>query len=286
MLLRLASLSFALLLSLAAASAQTPIPSDSRLKSVVAKKTVRIAYRADARPFSSVIENEPAGYTIDLCKLVVKSIEQQFKLQNLKIEWVPVGVDTRFSAVANGKADMECGSSTVTLGRMKEVDFSVFVFAETTGVLVAHASNIHAFAEMSGKKIAVVSGTTNERVVAEQVRARQLDTILVSVKDRDEGIAALEAGKVDAFASDKLLLAGAQFKHPEALDMLPDDLSIEPYAIVLPRGDWAFRLAVNTGLAKIFRDGRTAQQIFEKWFFGARPGPLLGSVYALGRLPD
>ena len=181
MLLRLASLSFALLLSLAAASAQTPIPSDSRLKSVVAKKTVRIAYRADARPFSSVIENEPAGYTIDLCKLVVKSIEQQFKLQDLKIEWVPVGVDTRFSAVANGKADMECGSSTVTLGRMKEVDFSVFVFAETTGVLVARASNIHAFAEMSGKKIAVVSGTTNERVVAEQVRARQLDTILVSV---------------------------------------------------------------------------------------------------------
>ena len=80
-----------------------------------------------------MIENEPAaGYTIDLCKLVVKSIEQQFKLQDLKIEWVPVGVDTRFSAVANGKADMECGSSTVTLGRMKEVDFSVFVFAETT----------------------------------------------------------------------------------------------------------------------------------------------------------
>ena len=73
---------------------------------------------------------------------------------------------------------------------------------------------------------------------------------LVSVKDRDEGIAALEAGKVDGFASDKLLLAGAQFKHPEALDMLPDDLSIEQYAIVLPRGDWAFRLAVNTGLAK------------------------------------
>ena len=61
MLLRLASLSFALLLSVAAASAQTSIPPDSRLKSIVAKKTVRIAYRADARPFSSVIENEPRG---------------------------------------------------------------------------------------------------------------------------------------------------------------------------------------------------------------------------------
>jgi glutamate/aspartate transport system substrate-binding protein len=286
MLLRLASLSFALLLSVSAASAQLQIPPDSRLKPIVAKKIVRIAYRADARPFSSVIENEPTGYTIDLCKLVVKSIEQQFKLQELRIEWVPVSVETRFSAVAGGKADMERGSSTVTLGRMKEVDFSVFVFAETTGVLVARAANIHAFAEMAGKKIAVVAGTTNERAVAEQIRRRQLDITSITVKDRDEGIAALEAGKVDGFASDKLLLAGAQIKHPEALDMLPDDLSIEPYAIVLPRGDWAFRLAVNTGLSKVFRDGRTAQQIFEKWFFGGRPGPLLGSVYALGRLAD
>jgi glutamate/aspartate transport system substrate-binding protein len=286
MLLRLASLSFALLISVSAASAQLQIPPESRLKPIVAKKIVRIAYRADARPFSSVIENEPAGYTIDLCKLVVKSIEQQFKLQELRIEWVPVSVETRFSAVAGGKADMECGSSTVTLGRMKEVDFSVLVFVETTGVLVARASNIHAFAEMAGKKIAVVAGTTNERAVAEQIRQRQLDMTVITVKDRDEGIAALEAGKVDGFASDKLLLAGAQIKHPEALDMLPDDLSIEPYAIVLPRGDWAFRLAVNTGLAKVFRDGRTAQQIFEKWFFGGRPGPLLGSVYALGRLAD
>jgi len=286
MLLRLASLSCALLISVSAASAQLQIPPDSRLKPIVAKKIVRIAYRADARPFSSVIENEPAGYTIDLCKLVVKSIEQQFKLQELRIEWVPVSVETRFSAVAGGKADMECGSSTVALGRMKEVDFSVFVFVETTGVLVARASNIHAFAEMAGKKIAVVAGTTNERAVAEQIRLRQLDITVITVKDRDEGIAALEAGKVDGFASDKLLLAGAQIKHPEALDMLPDDLSIEPYAIVVPRGDWAFRLAVNTGLAKVFRDGRTAQQIFEKWFFGGRPGPLLGSVYALGRLAD
>ena len=67
--------------------------------------------------------------------------------------------------------------------------------------------------------------------------------------------------------------------------MLPDDLSIEPYAIA-PRGDWAFRLPVNTGLSKTFRDGPTAQQIFEKWFFGAQPGVLFGSVYALGRLAD
>ena len=284
--LHLAAISCALFISAAALAAETHVPADSRLKTILAKKVIRIAYRADARPFAFVNDaKEPLGYSIDLCKQVAKSIEQQFGSSELKIEWVPVTVETEFSAVASGKADLECGSSTVTLGRMKEIDFSNLVFVESTGVLVAAASNIHSFAEMAGKKIAVVSGTTNERVATEQVRARNLNATLVAVKDRDEAVAALEAGKVDGFASDKLLLAGAQIKHPEALVMLPDDLSIEQYAIVLPRGDWAFRLAVNTGLAQIFRTGKTAD-LFERWFFGSRPGILLEALYALGRISD
>jgi len=285
-LLRVAILAGALCMLVTTASAQSQVPSDSRLKSIIAKKIVRIAYRADARPFSFVNDaKEPLGYTIDLCKQVTDSIGRQFGLPELKIEWVPVTVDTRFSMVAGGKADMECGSSTVTLGRMKEVDFSIFVFVESTGVLVTRASEIHSFAEMAGKKSAVVSSTTNARAVAEQVRRQKLDVTLVLVKDRDEGIDALEAGRADGFASDKLLLAGAQLKKPEAFVMLPDDLSIEQYAIAVPRGDWALRLAVNTGLAQIFRSGRTGE-LFERWFFGARPGILLEAVYALGRIAD
>jgi len=284
--LHLAVLFCALFAAVTATAAQPQIPSDSRLKSIVAKKVIRIAYRADAAPFSFVNDaKEPLGYTIDLCKQVTESIVQQFGLGTLKIDWVPVTVETRFSAVADGKADMECGSSTVTLGRMKEVDFSILVFVESTGVLVTRASKVHALADMSGKKVAVVSGTTNARAVTDQVQARKLDVTLVPVKDRDEGVAALEAGTVDGFASDKLLLAGAHFKNPEGFMMLPDDLSIEQYAIVLPRGDWALRLAVNTGLAHIFRSGRIAQA-FERWFFGARPGLLLQALYALGKLAD
>ena len=286
--LRITGLCLVLFASVASASAQMQIPADSRLKTVTDKKVVRIAYRADDRPFSFISDwKEPDGYTIDICRLVAQSIAQQFSLGDLKIEWVPVTVDTRFSAVASGKADMECGSSTVTLGRMKEVDFSELVFVESTGVLVSKSANIKSFAEMSGKKIAVVAGTTNEHAVNEQSRAQKLDVTVVAVKDRDEGIAALEAGKVDGFASDKLLLVGAQIKHPEALTLLPDDLSIEQSAIVLPRGDWAFRLAVNAGVAHVFR-GKGIVDVFGKWFgqFGMRPGVLLGSLYALGRISD
>jgi glutamate/aspartate transport system substrate-binding protein len=194
--LRLAALSCALFMSAATVSAQPQVPAESRLKGIIANKTIRIAHRADARPFSFVNDaNEPLGYTVDLCRQVTKSIAQQFGLQDLKIEWVPVTVDTRFDAVAGGKADLECGSTTVTLGRMKEVDFSIFVFVESTGILVTRASNVHGLTEMVGKKLAVVSGTSNERAVADLLRRQKLDVTLVLVKDRDEGTVALEAGR-------------------------------------------------------------------------------------------
>jgi ABC-type amino acid transport substrate-binding protein len=298
---RVISACFALFVSLVAVSAQTPsaqnppaqissaqIPSDSRLKSILDKKTIRIAYRTDAAPFAfNNDRSEPSGFSLDLCQMVAKSIAQQFGLQDLKIEWVPVTVQTRFAAITDGKADIECGSSTVTLGRMKQVDFSNYIFVESTGVVVARASNIHVFADMAGKKIAVIAGTTNERAVNDQNSAHGLNLTVVPVKDRDEGVAALLAGKVDGYASDKLLLVGSQIKNADTFVMLPDDLSIEPYAIVMPRGDWALRLAVNTGLAQIFRSGEVVG-VFKKWFsqIDLRPGVLLGAAYTLGGLSD
>ncbi|MGA7011109.1 MAG: transporter substrate-binding domain-containing protein, partial [Pseudolabrys sp.] len=192
-----------------------------------------------------------------------------------------------FTTVASGKADMECGSSTATLGRMKEVDFSNFVFVETTGIIVMKASNIRTFADMTGKKIAVAAGTTNEQAIINQLKQQKVEATLVSVKDGSEAVALLESGKADGFASDKLLLVGAHIKNPQDLMMLPDDLSVEPYAIVLPRGDWALRLAVNTGLAQIYRDGRVIV-VFKAWFdrVGLQMSPVLRIMYGLGAMSD
>jgi len=279
---------FFVFFSAAVASAQIQTPSNSRLQVITKTKLIKIAYRADARPFSFLNDKgEPAGFSIDICKLVVSSLEHQLGLDSIKIEWVPVTLQTRFSAVASGKADMECGSSTVTLSRMKEVDFSNFIFLESTGIIVKKASNIRAFSDMTGKKIAVPLGTTNEQAIIAQLKQQKVEATLISVKDGSEGISMLEAGDVDGFASDKLLLVGAHIKNPEALVMLPDDLSVEPYAIALPLGDWAFRLAVNTGLAQIFRTGQVLT-VFQAWFdrIGLQMSPVLRVMYGLGALSD
>ena len=286
--LRFASLLCSLIISMSVATAQTTAPPDSRLNRIAAEKTLRIAYRSDARPFSfQNPSNEASGFVVDLCRLVVLSMQHQLGDVPLTIEWVPVSVQDRFSVVANGKADMECGSSTITLGRMKEVDFSNPVFVESTGLLVVKTSGVDSFEQMAGKKIAVISGTTNEAAVLSQVKARSLPISVLSVADRDAGVAALESGQADAFASDKLLLLGSQVKHPEALALLPEDLSLEVYGIALPRGDWALRLAVNTGLAQIYRCGKIVD-VFGVWFgqVGLQPGALLKSLYAINAIAD
>ena len=206
---RLSLLAFFVVAAATTAMAQSQVPSDSRLKSITETKTIRIAYRTDATPFSFANDNhEAVGFSIDLCQLVTKSIAQQFGLQDLAIQWVPVDVHTRLTAVSGGQADLECGSTTVTLGRMKVVDFSNVIFVESTGMLVTHASNIQSFASMTGKKIAVVSGTTNGAAVMAQSRRDNIDVTLVNVNTRDEGMAALQSGKVDGYAADKLLLVG------------------------------------------------------------------------------
>jgi glutamate/aspartate transport system substrate-binding protein len=282
---RIAFALIALVLTISVASTQGV---GGRLIEINKNKIIKIAYRSDATPFSYLNGNrEPAGYTIDICKLVVRSLEKQLGVQLLEIQWVPVTTQTRFEAVANGTADMECGSSTATLSRMKEVDFSSFVFIESTGLVVKRASNIRRFNDLAGKRIAVIAGTSNERAVSVKNEQQKLNATIIHVTDREDGIAALEGGRADAFASDKLLLVGAQFKNPQALIMLPDELSMEPYAIVLPRGDWSLRLSVNTALAHLYGSGEVLT-IFNKWFsqLGLRPGLLLGAAYALGTLPE
>jgi glutamate/aspartate transport system substrate-binding protein len=262
---------------------------DGRLKRIAQTKTIAVGYRADAMPFSFADDRKQVdGFSIDLCKRVVASIERDLKISNLQIKWVPVTSQSRFDAVAKGAADMECGASTISLTRLKQVDFSSVTFVETTGMLVKAASGLRSLSDMSGKKIAVIAGTTNERAIEAQLKRRLINATVTPFKSREEALAALEGGRADAFASDKLLLVGAatSAKDPKSLALLPEDLSFEPYGIVLPRGDAAFRLAVNTGLARLYASGEVIE-VFRRWFeaFGTPPA-IIQAAYVLGAIPE
>ena len=265
-------------------------PYEGRLKTIQESATVKIAYRTDSRPFSFVGPGgRPLGYSIELCERIAKHLETELRLPKLDIKWVLVDTPTRFEAIINGAADMECGSTTVSLSRLKMVDFSSLIYAESTGVLIKNGSGIFRFDNMAGKKkIGVIAGSTNARAIREQLQRRNITATLVEFRDREEGVGRARQGELDGFATDKLvLLALAQAANLRDYALLPDDLSFEPFAIMLPRNDWAFRLAVNTGLARVFRSGEVVE-LYTKFFssFARQPSSWIGAIFTFGGLPE
>lgn len=279
----------AALIALAAAASVHAQNVDGALKKIRDSKSVTIAYRTDALPFSYVgNDKQPAGYTVELCKRVVASMEEQLKVKPIAIKWVAATSQNRIELVQKRQADMECGSTTSTLSRMAVVDFSNPVFVDTTGLLVTNASGAKDLNGLSGKRIAVVSGTSNHKAVEQALKKTGIKATVVTVKSRDEGIAALEGGKADAFASDKILLLGLadKVKDTTRYSLLEDNLSFEPYGIVLPRGESDLRLAVNRGLSGIF-SGDEIVKIFRGSFGSeAVPTPILLVMYGMGSLPE
>ncbi len=280
---------FTALILLAAPAILSAQALDGTLKKVADSKTVTLAYRTDALPFSFEGDGkQPAGYTVELCKRIVASLERQLKVQPLQMKWVPATSQNRLDLVRKGQADMECGSTTVTLSRMSEVDFSSYIFIDSTGLLVRNAAGAKSFRELAGKRIAVIGNTTNQAALDAAIKRLGVAATAVRMKDRDEAVKALEAGTVDAFASDKVLLHGLALKVKDRTQysVLDENLSFEPYALALPRGDSNFRLAVNRALAEIFR-GDDMVSIFRQAFGNnAEPTPALLLVYGLGGYPN
>lgn len=269
-----------------AAAAHAASPTLDRIK---ATGKVTFGYRDAAAPFSvRQRDGRVRGYSVELCEKVAAAIATALKLPNLKVEWVPVDSETRLSDVVAGKVDAECGTTTMTLSRMERVDFSLPIFVDGGSALVRAKDSPQRWADFTGKRIAVIPGTTTETALKRALGVFGVTAQYVPVKDGNEGVALVLAGKADGYASDRMLLT--QLKAADArgqeLAFVPSDFSFEPYALVLPRNDADFRLLVNRALTGLYKSG-DIDGIFIRWLapYG-QPGPLLNSMFYLNALPE
>jgi ABC-type amino acid transport substrate-binding protein len=161
-------------------------------------------------------------------------------------------------------------------------------FVDGGSLLTTSEANLRGVADLAGKRIAVAPGTTTEKALAEFLKSEFINAQTVLVKDHAEGLAALQAGKVDAYASDRGILIGlaVSSKEPKRFGLANVVFSYEPYGFMVRRNDAAFRLVVNRALADLYRSGKIVP-IYEKWFgaFG-KPSPAIQAMYKLNGLPD
>jgi ABC-type amino acid transport substrate-binding protein len=259
------------------------------LGKIKAAKVINVAFADNALPFSFVgTSNEPAGYSIDLCRRVIAGIGQAVGQPNLKVNWLAGSTPERLRMVATGKADLECGNTSQTLARLANVDFSGLTFIDAGGIMIRADSSFNSIADLDGKKIAVLKGTTTEARLNSIVQKHMANTRVVTVGDANEALAMLESGSVDAYAGDKIKLVGlaAQAKDPAKFVMLAEEISFEPYAMALPRGDAALRLEVNRALTQVYLSD-DIETIFARWLgVLGRPTPLLSAMYLLYSIPE
>ena len=262
--------------------------SATTLEQIAQNKTVRIAYRDDAPPFSYKGKGgQPAGYMIDLCGAVVKKLAEQLKLPTLDIVYVPVTAVDRFDAIAKGKADILCEPTTQTLARRDQVDFSIPTFVDGAGLMI-RGDGPHSLAALAGKKIGVLAGTTTETELRNSLKDAGINAEVIPANTHEDGLAMLDDGKVSAYFADRAILVflAQQSAAPGKLLLADNYLTIEPYALALPHGDENFRLAVDRALSHIYRSGEIAQ-IFSKTFGGkAKPSQIVQTLYLISALPD
>ena len=251
-------------------------------------KTIRIAYREDAPPFSYKNNiGEPAGFMVDLCRAVAKKLTRQLQMPNLSVLYVPVTAASRFAAIEQNKADLLCEPTSATLSRRQQVDFSIPTYLDGASLMI-RADGPRDLQAMAGRKIGVLDNTTTEQMLRRTLKDAGITADVILTKTHAEGLALLDDGTIAAYFADRDILTSLinESKAPEKLAVADNYLTVEPYALALPHGDEDFRLAVDRALSHIYRSGEIGP-IFQQAFSGkAKPSPILQVLYVISGLPD
>jgi glutamate/aspartate transport system substrate-binding protein len=234
---------------------------------------VRIGYREASIPFSFLDRSgRPVGYSIDICNAIVEEIARMLDRDALNVDFVKVTSDDRLEAIVEGRIDLECGSTTNDLDRRKRVDFSPMIFVSGTKVMVPVAVAWRDFRDLKGRKLAVTRGTTNAQALKTLDQKFSLGITLVEGADHEDSYRLLAEGKVDAFATDDVLLYGliALHRSRSRFKVAGEFLSYDPYGIAFRRNEPELRDAVERAIRNLVI-ARDIGPIYAKWFASRLP---------------
>jgi len=192
--------------------------------------------------------------------------------KKLAITYTPVTSQNRIPLVQNGTVDLECGSTTNNATRAKDVDFAHTTYVEVVRMVVKKNSGIKDLKDLNGKTVATTTGTTSVQTLRKNERAQGIDFKEVLGKDHADSFLLLESGRADAFVMDGSILAAnvSKSKNPADYAIVGPELSVEPIACMVRKGDDAFLKAVNASIDRQIKDGSLAK-LYDKWFMQPVP---------------
>ena len=243
------------------------------LKKIKDTGTITIGHRESSIPFSYLDDKQqPVGYAMELCGKVVDAVKAELKMPNLKVAYQPVTSANRIPLLQNGTIDLECGSTTNSVERQKQVAFGPTYFVVNISAAVKKDSGIKSFADLNGKTVASTSGTTSIPLLRGYEKAKGIDFKELQAKDHAESMQLVASDRAQAFIMDDILLAGqiANQPNPGQYMILSESLRTEPYSMMLRREDPQFKALVDRAVGNVYKSGEI-DKIYAKWFTSAIP---------------
>ncbi len=225
------------------------------LAKVRSEGVIRLGVRDNAAPFAYVdAKGKPGGFTWDVCRALVKNLEAELG-RPIEIKVVPNAFAAPFDLLKDGRIDMQCGATTHSAERAKQADFSNTFFV--SGIAVAYRKEDVQYANsLKFGRVAVLANSTAAKIMERRMGAKgsaSIDT-MVPVKSYEEGVAKLKAKEADTLFADSVLIP-----LDPAIDRRRSLETVEPYALMMRKGDRAFVDAVDRALMKVL-SGPQARQ--------------------------
>ncbi len=253
--------------TLAGAATATAQPIDT-LKKIKETAAVTMGVREASGAMSYTLgAGEYTGFHVDICKRVIADIQKQLGLAKLDVRYQSVTAQNRIPLVQNGTVDLECGTTTNNAARQKDVAFAPTLYIEEVRVATKTRTGITSLSQLANRTVSATSGATAVQLIRKHERAAGVDFKEVYGKDNSEGFLLLENDRAEAFVADGQILATmiSQSKQPKNYVVLKEVLSVEPIAIMLPKGDAPFKQAVDASIARMAKSGEVAK-LYDKWF--------------------
>jgi len=229
---------------------------------------VAFGYREASIPFAYLGgDNKPTGLSLDLCTGVAEKIKSELKRPALEIEYIPVNASNRIPLLQNGTIDVECGSTTNTAERQRQVSFSIATFVASPRWLVAAASAVTELKGLEGQTIVVTQGSLNLTGAHKIIADRKLNARIVQGRDHAESLLMLNTGRAAAWFEDDILVAGlvANASDPKAFRMLPATYAPTYYGLMTRREDPEFKALVDAVIREKMATGEF-NRLYSKWF--------------------
>ncbi|WP_418119378.1 amino acid ABC transporter substrate-binding protein [Variovorax sp. 350MFTsu5.1] len=260
----------ALAFACAAASAQD----GGTLQKIKDSGTIQIGARDSQIPFSYKLgsDGDPIGFTNDICLKIVDAVKARLGLAKIEVRYTMLNSTNRIPLLQNGTVDLDCATTTNTTQRQQQVDFAPSHFVANITAAVRKNSGIDTLADLNGKNVATVSGSTSIQLLRVARKSGAIEVNEIPGKDTSDGFLRLSNGRADAYVLDDVQLAGmiASAPNPGEYKILKESLRQEPYGIMLRKDDPQFKALVDETVTGLMKSG-AIEQLYTKWFLSPIP---------------